>query len=111
MIDGLSTDKENGSEIINAGGVIVPLEAGMAYIPISIVKNLIGYKDFLMPAEFFVVLTVVSFFPCYFTIFKKDNYLKHFEIFESLSRKKKFVYTALLVLITATLFAIAFLTS
>jgi hypothetical protein len=111
IVEGIFTDKENGVGIQFSGGVIVPFIATLAYIPISIIKNLAGFKDLIMPAEFFVVLVVLSLIACYFAIFRKDKYLKYFEIFELLSRIKKIRLTALIISISIVLFLIAFFTS
>ena len=110
-VDETFTNKEYGVGVQTASAYTVLIFAGFLYLPITIVKNLIGFKEYWMPMMFFVGLSIVSWCCCYFFVFRKNLYIKYLELFEGVKFTEKLKFFLIVLMACSLLFLVAYMTS
>lgn len=86
--------KRFGTELIYAGGITIGIFSFILIIIGNFLKGLFGI-DGKLSVVYFFVMGLISFFLCFYSVFKKDKYLYYFEYFDRKSSAVRKVYFAI----------------
>ncbi|WP_347372679.1 hypothetical protein [Aequorivita sp. Q41] len=111
FIDNIAANKYYGENIGLAGGVLISMVWSVFISTFFLVKKTFQLAYEINSFHFFLLM-IPAYLICYFHVFRKNIYLKHFEFYEKWSKHIKhrnIIITFLSILFSVALFVLSVL--